>query len=138
MLQWCCINCHMMEINVSLATFASHGTGVKAELFFNGCMFLYRQLYCTGYTFFFRSWKMVIMYQVLCWMGQMGLELQRWKFVPSIWVIPYRCSFTMMVLEGWMIQWVVNSGNKNSFVSKNIRTDWNWKECFSFWSVLMM
>jgi len=62
----------MIELNVS-----SNGTSVKAVLFFNGHMFLYRQLYFTGYTFFFRSWKMVIMYQVLCSMGQMVLELQR-------------------------------------------------------------
>lgn len=67
----------VMELNVSLDTFASNGTGVQAVPFFNGYMFLYRQLYFTGYTFFFRSWKMVIMYQVLCWMGQMVLELQR-------------------------------------------------------------
>jgi hypothetical protein len=62
---------------VSSDTFASNGTGVKALLFFNGHMSLYRQLYCTGYTSFFRNWKMVIMCQVLCWMGQMVLELQR-------------------------------------------------------------
>ena len=77
MLQWCCMNCQMMKLNVSLDPFVSNGTGVKAVLFFNGHMFLYSQLYCTGYTFFFRSWTMVIMYQVLCLMGQMVLELQR-------------------------------------------------------------
>lgn len=61
---------------MSADTFASNGTGVKAVLFFYDQMFLYRQLYCTGYIFFFRSWKMVIMYQVLWLMGQMVLELQ--------------------------------------------------------------